>query len=115
MEKQLNLFDILQMNEKKELTLSEKMAEYGATGFGDVELIEGLVKPYVSSKVNSKKIASSILEAMDSNLELEIKDLTCIEGVSPELASGILIALEIGRRRILRFSFAKRRRKPPCP
>lgn len=99
MEKQLDLFDVLEMNEKKELTLSEKMAEYGATGFGDAELIEGLVKPYVSSKVNSKKIATSILEAMDKNLELEIKDLTCINGVSPELASGILIALEIGRRR----------------
>lgn len=99
MEKQLDLFDVLELNEKRELSISEKMAEYGATGFGDTELIEGLVKPYVSSKANSKRIAESILEAIDGNLDLEINDLTCINGVSSELASCILIALEIGRRR----------------
>ena len=53
----------------------------------------------VKTGKNQSRTVQEILDAMNSNIELSLEDLTCIKGVSKELASGILIALEVGRRK----------------
>ena len=103
---QLNLFGTA---EEKQ-TLAEKIMQYGVKGLCDRELIEGLINPYLSARMDSKKLADTILNAMDSNTALTIDELKSIHGVSTELASGILIALELGRRK-----GEKRRKAITCP
>ena len=103
---QLDLFGAV--NEKQ--TIAEKIMQYGIKGLGDRELIEGLISPYIAKKVDSRKLADTILEAMDRNSSPSIEELKAIHGVSEELASGILIALELGRRK-----GAKKKRAITCP
>ena len=92
---QLDLFGTV--NEKQ--TIAERIMQYGIKGLGERELIEGLISPYISKKVDTRKLAETILEAMDRNSAPSLDELKAIHGVSEELASGILIALELGRRR----------------
>ena len=103
---QLDLFGTL--NEKQ--TIAERIMQYGIKGLGDRELIEGLISPYISKKVDSRKLSDTILEAMDKNSAPSLNELRAIHGVSEELASGILIALELGRRK-----GEKRKRAITCP
>ena len=103
---QLDLFETV--NEKQ--TIAERIMQYGIKGLGDRELIEGLISPYISKKVDSRKLADTILEAMDRNSAPSLDELKAIHGVSEELASGILIALELGRRK-----GEKRKKAITCP
>lgn len=103
---QLDLFGT--MDEKQ--TIAERIMQYGIKGLGDRELIEGLISPYISKKVDSRKLADTILEAMDRNSAPSLDELKAIHGVSEELASGILIALELGRRK-----GEKRKKAITCP
>lgn len=103
---QLDLFGAI---EEKQ-TIAERIMQYGIKGLGDRELIEGLISPYISKKVDSRKLADTILEAMDRNSAPSIDELKAIHGVSKELASGILIALELGRRK-----GSKKKRDITCP
>ena len=88
---QLELF----ATETPKQTIAERIVQYGVRGHGDRELIEGLIRPYRSSRSDSKKLASTILEAMDGSRMLQLEDLTSIQ----ELAAGIVIAFELGRRK----------------
>ena len=92
---QLDLFEPVE----KPQTIAERIAQYGVKGLADNELITELIRPYLSSRADARKTAQEILDAMNSNIELSLEGLTCIKGVSKELASGILIALEVGRRK----------------
>ena len=103
---QIDLFGTV--NEKQ--TIAERIMQYGIKGLGDRELIEGFICPYISKKVDSRKLADTILEAMDRNSAPSIDELKAIHGVSEELASGILIALELGRRK-----GSKKKRDITCP
>lgn len=85
--------------ECEKLTIAEKIAQYGVRGLNDRELVEALIKPYLSIRSDSKKLSATILDAMDGSRTLQIEDLTSIKGVSEELAAGIVIALEVGRRK----------------
>ena len=78
-------------------TIEERIMQHGIKGLGERELIEGLISPYISKKVDTRKLAETILEAMDRNSAPSLDELKAIHGVSEELASGILIALELGR------------------
>ena len=104
--REIDLFDTA--DEKQ--TIAEKIMQYGVRGLGDRELIEGLINPYLSARMDSRKLATIILEAMDRNSAPSIEELKAIHGVSEELASGILIALELGRRK-----GEKRKRIISCP
>ena len=103
---QIDLFGTV--NEKQ--TIAERIMQYGIKGLGDRELIEGFICPYISKKVDSRKLADTILEAMDRNSSPSLDELKAIHGVSEELASGILIALELGRRK-----GEKRKKAITCP
>ena len=103
---QLDLFGTA--DEKQ--TIAERIMQYGIKGLGDRELIEGLISPYLSVRMDSRKLADTILTAMDKNTTLSLEELKAIHGVSEELASGILIALELGRRK-----GEKRKRAITCP
>lgn len=92
---QLDLFG----NIETQQTIAEKIAQYGVKGLGDNELMVELVRPYISPRTDVRKTAHAILEAINSNIAPTLDDLTRIRGVSKELASGILIALEFGRRK----------------
>ena len=104
--RQLDLFSTA--SEKQ--TIAERIMQYGVRGLGDRELIEGLISPYLSVRMDSRKLADTILTAMDKNTTLSLEELKAIHGVSDELASGILIALELGRRK-----GEKRKRAITCP
>lgn len=103
---QLDLFGAIE--EKR--TIAEKIMQYGVKGLGDRELIEGLINPYLSARMDSRKLADTILEAMEGNSVPSLEELKSIHGVSTELASGILIALELGRRK-----GEKRKKAITCP
>ena len=103
---QLDLFGVIE--EKK--TIAERIMQYGIRGLGDKELIEALISPYISARIDSRKLADTILEAMDKNSSPSLDELRAIHGVSTELASGILIALELGRRK-----GEKRKKTITCP
>ena len=103
---QLDLFGAI--DEKQ--TIAERIMQYGIKGLGDRELIEGIISPYISKKVDSRKLADTILEAMDRNSTPSLDELKAIRGISEELASGILIALELGRRK-----GEKRKKAITCP
>ena len=92
---QLDLFGTA--NERQ--TIAERIMQYGAKGLGDRELIEDLISPYLSTRMDSRKLTDTILSAMDGNTSPTMDELKAIHGVSGELASGILIALELGRRK----------------
>ena len=92
---QLELFT----TETPKQTIAERIIQYGVRGLGDRELLEGLIRPYLSSRSDSKKLASTILETMDGSRTLQLDDLTSIKGVSQELAAGIVIVFELGRRK----------------
>lgn len=92
---QLDLFG----NIETQQTIAEKIAQYGVKGLGDNELMVELVRPYISPRTDVRKTEHAILEAINSNIAPTLDDLTRIRGVSKELASGILIALEFGRRK----------------
>lgn len=92
---QLELF----ATETPKQTIAERIVQYGVRGLGDRELLEGLIRPYLSSRSDSKKLSATILEAMDGSRTLQLEDLTAIKGVSQELAAGIVIAFELGRRK----------------
>ena len=103
---QLDLFGAI--GEKQ--TIAERIMQYGIKGLGDRELIEALISPYISARIDSRKLADTILEAMDRNSSPSLDKLRAIHGVSTELASGILIALELGRRK-----GEKRKKTINCP
>ena len=103
---QLDLFGTIEGKE----TIAERIMQYGVKGLGDRELIEGLISPYLSARMDSRKLAETILDAMDINTTPSIDELKSIHGVSTELASGILIAFELGRRK-----GEKRMRAITCP
>ena len=92
---QMELFNTVE----KTQTIAEKITRYGVKGLGDNELMVELVRPYISPRTDVRKTAHAILEAINSNIAPTLDDLTRIKGVSKELASGILIALEFGRRK----------------
>ena len=92
---QLDLFGAIEERQ----TIAERIMQYGIKSLCDRELIEGLISPYISKKVDSRELADTILEAMDRNSAPSLDELKAIHGVSEELASGILIALELGRRK----------------
>ena len=60
---QLDLFGTA--DEKQ--TIAERIMQYGIKGLGDRELIEGLISPYLSVRMDSSKLADTILAAMDKN------------------------------------------------
>lgn len=91
-------------------TIAEKITQYGVKGLRDRELIEGLISPYLSARTDSMKLADTILKAMDGNTTPTIAELKTIHGVSEKLANGILIALELGRRK-----GEKKKKKITCP
>ena len=93
--RQLDLFSTA--SEKQ--TIAERIMQYGVRGLGDRELIEGLISPYLSARMDSRKLADTILSAMDGNTAPTMEEPKAIHGVSGELASGILIALKLGRRK----------------
>ena len=92
---QMELFETFE----KTQTIAEKIAQYGVKGLGDCELMVELIRPYLSSRADAKRTANEILDALNCNVTPSLTDLTGIKGVSKELASGILIALEFGRRK----------------
>ena len=92
---QLDLFGAIE--EKK--TIAERIMQYGIKSLGDKELIEALISPYISARIDLRKLADTILEAIDRNSAPSLDELKAIHGVSEKLASGILIALELGRRK----------------
>ena len=92
---QMELFETFE----KTQTIAEKIAQYGVKGLGDCELMVELIRPYLSSRADAKRTANEILDALNCNVTPSLTDLTSIKGVSKELASGILIALEFGRRK----------------
>lgn len=92
---QLDLFEGFEIHR----TIAEKIAQYGIKGLNNTELVSELIRPYISSKCDIAKMTTTLLEAMNSNKMPTIDSLTAIKGVSTELASGILIALELGRRK----------------
>ena len=102
-------FDLFGAIEEKK-TIAERIMQYGIRGLGDKELIEALISPYISARIDSRKLADTILEAMDRNSSPSLDELRAIHGVSTELASGILIALELGRRK-----GEKRKKTITCP
>lgn len=92
---QLDLFEGFETHR----TIAEKIAQYGIKGLNNTELVSELIRPYISSKCDIAKMTTTLLEAMNSNNVPTLASLTSIKGVSDELASGILIALELGRRK----------------
>lgn len=90
--------DLFDTAEKRQ-TIAERIMQYGVKGLCDCEPIEELIRPYISSKINMTSLVKTIADAMNSNLLLTLEDLTAIKGVSEEIATGLLIALELGRRK----------------
>ena len=90
---QLDLFD----TDNERQTIAERIMQNNVRGLRDRKLIEGLINPYISKKVDSRKLADTIPRAMDGNTSPIMEELRAIHGVSEELASGILITLELGR------------------
>lgn len=60
---QLDLFDTA--NERQ--TIAERIMQYGVKGPGDRELVVGLISPYLSARMDSRKLTATILSAMDGN------------------------------------------------
>ena len=102
---ELDLFGAIEPRQ----TIAEKLSQYGVKAISDCELIEGLIKPYLTTRADARKTALEVLETINPT-DVTLEALSSIKGVSTELASGILIALEVGRRR------GERRRKAiTCP
>ena len=79
-------------------TIAEKISQYGVKAIPDSELIEGFIKPYLTARADARKTALEVLETLNTT-DVTLDSLSSIKGVSRELASGIIIALEVGRRR----------------
>lgn len=92
---QLDLFE----NFEKQQTISEKIIQYGIQGLADNELMVELIRPYLPPRIDAKETASEILAILDTNVIPSVQDLLNIKGVTSNMASGILIALELGRRK----------------
>lgn len=104
--KQLSLFEFV--NEKQAVT--ESIMTYGVKGLEDRMLIEVLIKPYLSSRINLHKLTDAILNVVNGSTDFSIEKLQAIPGVSDEVASIILISLELGRRK-----GEKRKKVITCP
>ena len=90
---QLDLF-----SDQRPQTIAESITEYGAGALGTSELIAAIVKPY-STRKGIDVLVPDIIEVLEKKCEPTISDLTSIKGVSADMAAGILVALELGRRR----------------
>ena len=102
---ELDLFGTIEPRQ----TIAEKIHQYGVKAISDCELIEGLIKPYLTARADIRKTALEVLETLNS-ADATLESLSSIKGVSRELASGILIALEVGRRK-----GERRKRAITCP
>ena len=71
---QLDLFD--SANERQ--TIAERIMQYGVRGLGDSELIECLISPYLSARMDSRKLADTILSAMDGNTAPPMEEFKAI-------------------------------------
>lgn len=92
---QLDLFEEFKAHQ----TIAERIAQYGIKGLNNMELVSELIRPYVSAKCDMVKMTTTLIEVINGNNMPTIDSFTAIKGGSKELASGILIALELGRRK----------------
>lgn len=92
-------YDLFGNDTEMTINFAEKISKYGVKNLTDIELIEALVRPYITSEKSVRTLTSTILDSINNTITLKIENLTSIKGVSKELASGIMIALELGRRK----------------
>ena len=74
---QLDLFD----TDNERQTIAERIMQNNVRGLRDRKLIEGLINPYISKKVDSRKLADTIPRAMDGNTSPIMEELRAIHGV----------------------------------
>ena len=95
---------------KRDRLLRRESCSMESKVFVTESLLKVLSVHISQKKVDSRELADTILEAMDRNSAPSLDELKAIHGVSEELASSILIALELGRRK-----GEKRKKAITCP
>ena len=79
-------------------SVSEKVSKFGVEYCNNIDLIEAVIAPYVDISVDSHELAFILQDSMNGLDSLTVEKLMNIKGVTPQMATTLLIAVELGRR-----------------